>query len=136
MNLNSKDLIKQLALESPQDFVKFISGFGEFEHVLPSEIVRTELRTANVVRHKKLNCVLHFEFLSEYEEKIDIRMRRDHIILDDMFYPVPVHSVLVLLKPEADSPKITGEVIRSNSYFRYTVVRLWENSAEDSLILP
>lgn len=47
-------------------------------------------------------------------------------------YHVPVHSVVVLLRPAADGPELTGEVAyagvprRGRVGFRYEVIRLWQ----------
>lgn len=47
-------------------------------------------------------------------------------------YRLPVHSALVLLRPAADGPELTGEYHRAvpgwgrNLWFSYEVVRVWE----------
>lgn len=49
-----------------------------------------------------------------------------------------VHSVIVLLRREADSPRLTGEYVQQfvgeppYRYFRYQVVRVWQMSADAS----
>jgi predicted transposase YdaD len=53
----------------------------------------------------------------------------------------PVYSVVMLLRPESNSPSVTGELIRSNSRgeylrFRYSVIRVWELSAAELMTGP
>jgi predicted transposase YdaD len=56
-------------------------------------------------------------------------------VLDEK-YDLPVQSGVVLLRPEADSPALTGEYCRQvegrppHSLFRYDVVRVWTLSPE------
>ena len=45
----------------------------------------------------------------------------------------PVYSVLLLLRPKANASDMTGVYRRPNHEFRYTVVRLWQESV-DSLL--
>ncbi|MBM3994949.1 MAG: hypothetical protein FJ303_12475 [Planctomycetes bacterium] len=54
-------------------------------------------------------------------------------------YLVPVHSLIVLLRPKADHPNLHGLVTyaprpdRGKMDFRYEVVRLWERPVEELL---
>jgi hypothetical protein len=53
-------------------------------------------------------------------------------------YGVPVHSVVVLLRPAADDPGLTGTVRygtdRRRLEFHFDVVRLWQRPAEEFLV--
>lgn len=57
-------------------------------------------------------------------------------------YGVPVHSVVVLLRPAADDPALTGEVRyqawprRGRMLFKYEVVRLWQRPVRRVLSGP
>jgi hypothetical protein len=54
-------------------------------------------------------------------------------------YHVPVHSVMILLRPEAEHPNLSGNLRYETGSgsgsmdFRYPVVRLWEKPAESLL---
>jgi len=54
-------------------------------------------------------------------------------------YAVPVHSVVMLLRPEADGPELTGTFERQHSaagrylWFQYNVVRVWQQPVEGIL---
>ncbi len=52
-------------------------------------------------------------------------------------YKVPIRSILVLLRPKADNPNLTGLLTYSSGktrlQFEYEVVRVWQNSAESYL---
>ncbi len=136
MNPNSDNFIKQMATKAPSDLVKLIGSKGEFDRVLPTDLMRIERRPDLVFKLKNPDSILHVEIQSVRDETMDTRIRQYHVVLDDLYYPIPVHSVLILLSPKANSRKITGEVVREDSYFRYTVLRLWEHSIEEGLALP
>ncbi len=136
MNPNSDNFIKQMATKAPADLVKLIGSKGEFDRVLPTDLMRIERRPDLVFKLKNPDSILHVEIQSVRDETMDTRIRQYHVVLDDLYYPIPVHSVLILLSPKANSRKITGEVVREDSYFRYTVLRLWEHSIEEGLALP
>ena len=125
-----------MATKAPADLVKLIGSKGEFDRVLPTDLMRIERRPDLVFKLKNPDSILHVEIQSVRDETMDTRIRQYHVVLDDLYYPIPVHSVLILLSPKANSRKITGEVVREDSYFRYTVLRLWEHSIEEGLALP
>lgn len=81
-------------------------------------------------------CLLHFEFESgESVARIGDRSLRYNVLLDGE-HNLPVLSVVVLLRRESNSPRITGRVERYRPdgtvylTFDYRVVRVWEMDAE------
>ena len=74
---------------------------------------------------------LHLENESAYKKINGIRTL-EYSVFSEKLLKVPVRSVLVLLRREADGPAITGEVRRclpdGTEYlvFRYEVIRIWE----------
>lgn len=83
----------------------------------------------------------HVEIQSSPESQLDLRIDR-YSLLIEYRERLPVVSAVLLLRPEADSPSITGrrvcqwpngEIYRE---FQYHVVRAWEQSAETILRGP
>src|SRR5260370_25344784 len=93
----------------------FVAGLGD----PPTEIVHIDFQTsASATKHSDIlvyNTLLH------------------------RHYGVPVHSILVLLRPLAAHPNLSGIVSysarpgRGKMDFSYEVVRIWEHSADDFL---
>jgi hypothetical protein len=75
--------------------------------------------------------LLHIEPQANHDARLGERLLRYNVLLAER-HKVPVHSVAVLLRREADSPAITGTVTRSRAdgsvyhSFEYGVVRLWQ----------
>jgi predicted transposase YdaD len=84
------------------------------------------------------NGLLHIEPQSSWDADLSDRM---HIYSTLLFerYKVPVHSVLLLLRKEANSPKLTGTLSRCHDdgrcylRFEYDVIRVWELPCEPLL---
>jgi hypothetical protein len=78
------------------------------------------------------------DFQSGHDDFLDDRILMYHGILRNRYH-LPVHSVVLLLRPEAFRPAITGGVRydtaggRGKMDFRYERVRLWEIPAEQLL---
>jgi predicted transposase YdaD len=75
--------------------------------------------------------LLHLEFFSGHDTvRAAKRLRRYNAVLDER-HDLLVQSVAVLLRPEADSPQLTGELLRRfagrepHVVFRYEVLRVW-----------
>jgi predicted transposase YdaD len=80
--------------------------------------------------------VLHLEFFAGHDTaRAPTKLRWYNAVLDQR-HDVPVHSVAVLLRPESDSPRLTGELVRRlpqlapHVVFRYGVLRVWQQPPE------
>ncbi|QEL16014.1 Rpn family recombination-promoting nuclease/putative transposase [Limnoglobus roseus] len=82
--------------------------------------------------------LLHLEVQSSWDGELPDRM----LLYNALLYHrerVPVRSVAILLRREANATAITGEVSRSWTdgqpyhWFRYEVIRLWEQPADQLL---
>jgi len=75
--------------------------------------------------------LLHVELQSGHDREIPRRLLRYNVLLDGR-HDLPVESVLVLLRPGADGPALSGAYRRelpgqgSHLEFRYKVVRAWQ----------
>ena len=82
--------------------------------------------------------LLHIELQASYEDDLPIRLARYNVLLEYR-HRVPVWSVVILLRPEADGQAISGRLQRSlptgvcYDDFRYHVVRAWEQPVESVL---
>jgi hypothetical protein len=82
--------------------------------------------------------IVHTEFLSERDTGLPERSVWYNTVLGQKYH-VPVWSVIVLLRPAADGPELTGVYEQSfpgrgvNLVFRYDVIRIWHEPPEKFL---
>lgn len=82
--------------------------------------------------------ILHIEPQASWDGKFPERLHAYNAALD-LKYGHPVYTVAVLLRPEANSSSLTGELVRVRKSgrrydaFEYAVVRVWELSADELL---
>ena len=112
-----------------------------------AEIVEAELSTVTASADKVIRIktappsLLHIEFQSGYEERLDKRVLRYNILLDYEHEEI-VESVVVLLTRAAERARISGRVERWSRDgrrlldFTYRVVRIWEEPVEALLTGP
>src|SRR5262249_36412580 len=81
----------------------------------------------------------------DYQAGADSNKGADVLVYNGLLYRqyrVPVHSIVVLLRPQAAHSEVTGSIAyaarpgRGNMNFGYEIVRLWERSAEALLNGP
>jgi predicted transposase YdaD len=83
-------------------------------------------------------AVVHLELESSNHLEIPERLLRYTVIARGV-HELPVHSVIMLLRPRANPSDLTGSCQALGAdgapylTFRYTVIRLWEKSVEDLL---
>lgn len=107
----------------------------------PVEVLDTDLSsTLQADKLLRVNgptpAALHVEFEVSGHLGIPERLLRYNVAARGVLGPMPVHSVIVLLRPEANATDLTGTLEalgadgRPYLMFRYTVVRVWQESAE------
>ncbi|HEY7312311.1 MAG TPA: hypothetical protein VH643_23305 [Gemmataceae bacterium] len=111
----------------------------------PTEAIDADIATVSGAADKVLRVsahppyLLHLEFVSGHD--VLALPRKLHVrngLLEDR-HELPVRSVAMLLRPEADSPQLTGVYERTfpseEAYltFRYQVVRVWQLPPEPLL---
>jgi hypothetical protein len=86
--------------------------------------------------HADPEYLLHLDFQSGHDSaKLPPRLRLYNDVLDDR-HGLPVWSEAFLLRPEADSPRLTGVLTRQMSDgglihdFRYGITRVWQLPVE------
>lgn len=82
--------------------------------------------------------LLHLEVQSDWDGEMPARLLQYNVLLHAR-YGGPVHSLVLLLRRDANSPQLTGILTRVDANgveylrFRYGVVRVWELSADELL---
>jgi hypothetical protein len=132
------DALTRMLLEShPADWLALFGLGGG----APVRVVNSDLSTLTAEADKVLLVeapqpwIVHVELQSTYKADLPERLLRYHVLLSYR-HGMPVHSVLVLLFPEADGPALDGTVRRASPdgrcrlEFTYQVVRVWRESPE------
>jgi predicted transposase YdaD len=82
--------------------------------------------------------LMHVDLQAAHDPLVDRRTLKYNVLAHDR-HGLPVHSALVLLRPEADAPNLTGFLTyrpvhgRSRVEFYYDVVKLWLQPVEPIL---
>lgn len=89
--------------------------------------------------HADPEYVLHLDFQSGHDSaQLPPRLRLYNAVAD-FRSRLPVRSVAVILRPEADSPQLSGQLVRGLpgeepvAVFRYGVIRVWQLPVEQLL---
>lgn len=132
--------IKDMGRDSPDDF---LAAFDREPHAAARLLnidLSTVTRSADLVFGigDPLQEVIHLDFQSSAAAWKHADLMVYNALLFS-HYHVPVHTVIVLLRPEASHSNMSGVVHyaarpeRGSMNFVYEVVRLWERPAEDFL---
>jgi len=120
---------------SPQQVADFAAqfGLGDLTPLVPLNVDLSMLSAATDValgHGDPPNRVIDLNFQSSADENLARRVLVFNAVLH-LRYRVPVHRVVVLLRPKADEVALTGKLDYqarkrgSKMAFRYEVVRLW-----------
>jgi predicted transposase YdaD len=121
----------------PADWLAF-AGLGPVGRV---DLIDANLSTITAEADKVLRVVgdepwlAHIEFQTSHQADLPRRLLRYNTLLDDR-HNVPTRSLVVLLRPEADGPDLSGVYRRflpggpAFLEFRYDVVRAWLQPVE------
>jgi hypothetical protein len=108
----------------------------------PARVIDSDLSTISAEADKLLYIddpqpwILHLEPQANWDGNLEKRLSWYNEIVSYK-HDCLVHTVLVLLRREADSPRLTGEFVRqfegdpAYRTFRYQVLRVWQMSAND-----
>jgi predicted transposase YdaD len=131
--------LKQMLDDFASDWIaSFASALGLPNG--PLEVLDPESSTVQVAADKVFRLphgagILHLEAQANWDGELPDRVVKYSIYLHDQ-YGGPVHSVVFLLRPEANATSITGVVTRTRIdgrpllIFHYDVIRVWELSAD------
>jgi predicted transposase YdaD len=129
--------LKAMLETSPADWLK-LAGFP----VMRAEVIDADVSTVTAATDKVLrlfgatNALMSFDFQAGPDAGLPRRVHGYNALLEER-HGLPVHSVVVLLRPQADLRSITGCYQQrfpaaADAYltFRYQVIRVWELPVE------
>jgi predicted transposase YdaD len=130
---------KELIETRPEDWLAYLGFQG-----VAVEIVNADLSTVTAAADKVLRVrelapwLVHLELQAGRDPELPDRHLQYNVLLKRR-HRLPVRSVVVLLRPEADRSELTGVIEHwlpdGERYleFRYRVVRVWEKPVETVL---
>jgi predicted transposase YdaD len=129
--------LKVLAEQYPADWVAQLGlSTGARVDVIDTDLSAVAQQSDKVIRvHGADMWLLHLEFQTSRDPWLPRRALRYNVLLHDK-HALPVLSVLILLRPEADLPHFTGTYEyqgagqRGKTIFHYEVVRVWQQPVE------
>jgi predicted transposase YdaD len=109
----------------------------------PIDVIDADLATVMAEADKVFRIkdwppwLMHFELQSSYDPDLPQRMLRYNVLLKHR-HGLPVHSVVILLRPQADGREMTGvlrETLAGKQYleFQYRVFRIWQEPVDKVL---
>lgn len=132
--------LKELVERYPGDWMAQL-GFSTSCTV---ELIDADLSTITTQADKivKVNdpepWLMHVELQAGRDPHVDRRALKYNVLAYDR-HDLPVDTVIVLLRPEADAPNLTGRLVyqpahgKSSLVFEYQVLRLWQRPVETVL---
>jgi predicted transposase YdaD len=136
----SDPTIKALVETSPQAWPKFLGKPSGVTEVIDSDIATVSGAADKVLRvHTDPPYLLHLEFVSGHDAALLPRSLHMRNVLLDYRHGLLGHTAVILLRPEADSPTLTGQHVQTfpgqppYSTFGYQVVRIWRLALKDLL---
>ena len=143
MSLRFDATLKELARQDPSGFLtRFDRPPDE-----PVQLLNVDLSTVTAAADlfygigRPLREVVHLDVQSGAAPTLDRRVRMYNALRHAQL-EVPIHSIVVLLHPRADHPKITGQVRyasrpeHGHTNFAYEIVRLWQQPVAAFLTGP
>ena len=133
---------KDLLTEWPRDLLAFLGLPAAADYEV--EAIDADISTVTAAADKILRIggpepsLAHIEAQSGPDTTLDERTLH-YNVLTGFRHNLPVNSVILLLRKEADSPRLTGNLQKRLPHgriyldFFYTVVRVWEKSVEEVL---
>ncbi len=124
----------------PRAWLEYLLGRDLPEVIVVSADLATFTTEADKILRVEADdpWIVHVEFETSYKADTPLRAQR-YNILARYRHGLPVQSIIVLLRPVADGPEMTGllEQYLPNGTryheFRYNVIRVWEISAQEIL---
>ena len=131
--------LKGMLEQAPGDWAT-LAGFPQEAITIVDADISTVSGAADKVllMHSKENWLLHFEFQAGPDSTLPRRMHCYNALLEN-HHDLPVRSVAVLLRPQADLSALNGIYERrfagDESYlrFHYHVIRVWQLPVEQLL---
>ena len=137
MNKPFDSAIKELIELQPEDWLVFTGLPRQPATVIDADLATVLLEADKIIRVEGARpFLLHIEAQTTYDADMGERMLQYNFLLQRR-HGLPVISLLILLRPEADGEEMTGVVRHEFSVgtvyheFSYRVIRVWEHTAEE-----
>jgi hypothetical protein len=124
--------LKHLLEAHPADCLRLVGLPTKSEiDVIDADLATVTAEADKVFRIKdRPPWLMHFELQAGNDAKLPRRMLRYNVLLN-LRHNLPVRSVVILLRPQADGTNMTGVVRQAHGEeeyltFRYGVVRIWQ----------
>jgi hypothetical protein len=130
--------LKDLAEGYPADWLPRLGLAPDPVRLIDADLSTVTTQADKVIRVEAvIPYLLHLELQARYDAGLPRSVLKYNALLHDR-HTLPVHSCVVLLRPEAQASTITGAwdyaaVAGGAMQFRYQVVRLWREPAEPFL---
>jgi predicted transposase YdaD len=136
--------LKHLFEKYPRDWLLFLARTLGFASDGRAEVIDSDLATISAAVDKILRVpapkpwLLHVDLQASHDPRLASRLLLYNVLLHRR-HRLPVRSVVMLLRPEADRRSLTGlleyHLPGDESYlaFRYRVIRLWQTPVESIL---
>lgn len=133
---------KTLLELDPLAWVHLFGLPGDEAELIDADVATVTALADRVIRvYGPQPYLVHVEFQASYDPEMGRRLLRYNVLLNYR-HNQPVHSVVVLLRPKASGPRLTGttQLLQANGTpyleFHYGTFRVWEQSAESLLSGP
>ena len=127
---------KRLVEYDPMAWLRYVGLPGTSVTLEDADLSTITAEADRFLRVSEPDYLVHIELQASYEVDMGDRMLR-YGVLGYVKHRLPIIGVLVMLRPEADGPAITGEVSYSVDghtdcwlSFGYRVLRVWEQNPE------
>ena len=131
MNKRFDAILKHLPEDYPEDWARF-AGVNAPVTVIDADVSTVTAAADKVLRVEGLDpWILHLEFQASHDATLGRRLLHYNVLLG-VRHTLPVRSLVILLRPEADGKDLTGRVnwrlphLKPYLEFEYEVVRLWQ----------
>jgi len=126
---------KQLIESDPLAWLQFVGLPGAAAVLFDPELSSFVADADKMLRVTDPDYLAHLEMQSTYKSDLGERTLF-HNVVAFRKHGLPVESVVVLLRKEADGPNMTGRVRYGSLLFEYGIIRIWELSPEELLAAP
>ena len=127
---------KHLVESRPGDWLEYAGLTRADVDVIDADLATVTAQADKVLRVKApVPWLAHLEFQAGYDRDLGERTLQYNVLLHRR-HGLPVQSVVLLLRPEADGPEMTGLVQhrlpdgRRYLEFDYEVVRVWQKPVD------
>jgi predicted transposase YdaD len=126
---------KHLFKADPIAWLRFLGLPGRAAHLIAAELTAVSGSADCVLRVKNPDYLLHVEFQVSYDRYLDSRVHYYNAALHRQYH-LPVKSVVILLRQQAERKQPFGHVAYDGLSFEYRVVRPWQLPVADFLEGP